>query len=153
MSSEIDKLYGNKVRIRVCGLCWRGDQLLMVKHKFDNHDFWALPGGGLEFGETLEFALKREFLEETGLAVQPQQFAFGCEFLGNPLHAIELYLNVAEVSGEVVTGYDPELQLIEAVQFLTPTEIKNIPDGLLHGIFRKCKDIRELRQLNGFYRI
>src|SRR5688572_29701526 len=104
MPSEIDKTYGNKVRIRVCGLCWRDDQLLMVKHQFGDRDFWAPPGGGLEFGESLEIALKREFLEETGLSIRSQQFAFGCEFLQDPLHAIELYFHVVEISGKLKIG-------------------------------------------------
>lgn len=153
MDSKIAEIYGNKVRIRLCGLCWDDGRLLMVRHKLDDKHFWAPPGGGLEFGESIEFALKREFFEETGLLIQPQRFAFGCEFMKDQLHAVELFFEVIRLSGDLVVGQDPELQLIDNVQFLTPSEIQSLPYEELHGIFRKCKDARALRELNGFYTI
>ncbi len=153
MDTEIAKIYGNRVRIRVCGLCWNGDRLLMVKHRMGNRDLWAPPGGGLEFGESIASALKREFLEETGLQIRPGKFQFGCEFFNEPLHAIELFFEVINLSGDLKTGYDPEIQLIDTVQFLTSKDIQNIPDEALHGILQKYKDVNVLRQLNGFYSI
>src|SRR5712671_4974585 len=36
---------------------------------------WSIPGGALEMGETLIAAVKRETLEETGLAVEPIEVA------------------------------------------------------------------------------
>jgi 8-oxo-dGTP diphosphatase len=33
---------------------------------------WSIPGGALELGETLEAAVRREVVEETGLSVEPQ---------------------------------------------------------------------------------
>ncbi len=36
--------------------------------------YWSLPGGLLETGETLEDAVAREVLEETGLIVKPVKF-------------------------------------------------------------------------------
>ncbi len=42
---------------------------LLLIHKIDN-DFWALPGGGMEIGESIAEAAVREVAEETGLAVE-----------------------------------------------------------------------------------
>lgn len=153
MYPEIAEIYGNKVRIRVCGLCWEQGSLLMVRHKMGNQDFWAPPGGGLEFGELLEDALRREVLEETGLYVEPEKFLFGCELVKNPLHAVELFFGVKKISGTLKRGYDPEIQVIDQVQFLTPSAIKNIPAGEVHGIFKMIGDANDLRHLTGFHRI
>jgi 8-oxo-dGTP diphosphatase len=153
MTAKIAEIYGNKVRLRVCGLCWQEDSLLLVKHQMGNSGFWAPPGGGLEYGEHLEDALKREFLEETGLEVAVEKFLFCCEFIKNPLHAVELFFEVKTLGGVLRSGYDPELQLIESTQFLSWKEIKGIPEKSLHGIINRCQDLDNLRQLRGFYSI
>jgi 8-oxo-dGTP diphosphatase len=152
MESEISSVYGNRVRVRVCGLCWRDGQLLMVNHKLPGkRDFWAPPGGGLEFGQTASEALTREFLEETNLTVTPGQFLFGCEFLQPPLHAVELFFEVTAGIGAVRTGADPELQIIREARFLSLPEINSLPPEHLHGIFRLAGNVSDLMALRGFY--
>jgi len=152
MSGEIAKIYGNRVRVRACGMCWSDDRLLLVNHRsLSNSNFWAPPGGGVEFGERLEIALKREFKEETGLEIGQPDFAFGCEFIEDPLHAVELFFSVLQTGGTLKTGYDPELQLIQDVRFLSDAEIRRIPADQLHGIFRVVRGTNDLRQLRGFY--
>ena len=153
MNPEIDEVYGNKVRIRVCGLYWEGESLLMVKHKFGEKDFWAPPGGGIEFGESIQSALKREFWEETGLRVKVQKFLFGCEFVKASLHAVELFFEVERVSGELTKGDDPELPLIQDVQFLTAEQLRSLPKDELHGMFGNYRNTETLRELSGFYSI
>lgn len=45
-------------------------RLLLVRRGHDPHaGLWSLPGGRVEDGETLERAVRREVLEETGLRV------------------------------------------------------------------------------------
>lgn len=153
MDSEIVKIYGNRVRVRVCGLCWEDERLLMVNHNLDNRDFWAPPGGGVEFGQSVEEALIREYKEETNLDIRVDGFLFGCEYIQPPIHSIELFYAVEQLSGKVKTGKDPEVQIIKSVQYMPYTEILQKPSELVHGIFRLTKSTDDLRKLTGFYRI
>jgi 8-oxo-dGTP diphosphatase len=154
MAAGITEIYGHKMRVRVCGLCWRNSDLLMVNHRGITHtDFWAPPGGGLEYGESVAACLKKEFAEETGLRISVGRFLFGCEFLQPPLHAIELYFDVTVEGGVLVKGDDPELPMIEEVRFLSPAELGSLPANTLHGIFSLVQTPGELKTLNGFIRI
>jgi 8-oxo-dGTP diphosphatase len=158
MSEDVGKLYGNRIRVRVCGLCLKDDALLMINHGgIGDGDFWAPPGGGIEFGQSIEETLIREFKEETGLIITPGEFKFGCEFINTPLHAIELFFTVHYKSGKITTGTDPEMtaenQIIKETKWISFTEIENIPFAHLHGVFGKCKTPREIVQLTGFWRI
>lgn len=57
--------------LAVDALVFAGDSILLVKRR--NPPFegcWALPGGFVEYGETVEDAVVREVHEETGLSVE-----------------------------------------------------------------------------------
>ena len=61
-------------RVAVRALVRRTGQLLLVESSDGD---LALPGGGVEPGESLEEALRREVLEETGAVVREVTGAFG----------------------------------------------------------------------------
>ncbi len=54
-------------RIRVSALLgWRG-RILLCRHEKPGREYWLLPGGGVDSGESLVDALRRELSEEVGI--------------------------------------------------------------------------------------
>lgn len=154
VSKEITEIYGGRVRLRVSGICFSGNRLLLVNHyKLYQHDFWAPPGGGVEFSVPLKENLIREFQEECRLQIEVKEFLFGTEFLSPPLHAVELFFAVDPVNGSPVVGDDPELSMITDVAYMSWDEISSLPRENTHGIFKDLKDLKDLNQIKGFYRI
>ena len=158
MDRTVQEIYGNRVRVRVNGLSWNGSQLLLVNHQgLYNHDFWAPPGGGLEFGQPAATNLEREFLEETGLRIQAGEFLFACEFIQPPFHAVELFFNVVVLGGNLVAGNDPEAgqkaQIIRQVKYLSESDIAAIPEKHMHGLFKMAKSKEKIEALRGYLKI
>lgn len=53
----------------------RGPILLVERGGHPLKGYWSLPGGLVETGESLDEAVRREVLEETGLKVKPLEMA------------------------------------------------------------------------------
>lgn len=157
IKNRIIEEFGNKLRIRVCGLLIEDDKILLVNHHSlnENGDFWAPPGGGMNYSESAEESLKREFQEEVGIDVDVVRFAFVHEYLSPPLHAIELFFVVNRVEGEINIGFDPEMkmdeQIIKDVKFKSYSDLKEIHRGSMHQVFFNFKSLREVQNGHGYY--
>lgn len=65
-----DRQYPERPIVGVGAVIVDDGRVLLIKRKFEPlKGHWSLPGGMVEVGETLEAALRREMLEETGLHV------------------------------------------------------------------------------------
>ncbi len=136
----LSEKYGGKIRVRVCGICEKNNNILLINHKAltFNDIFWTAPGGGVEFGESIENALKREFFEETGLEIQVGDFLGIFEFIENAFHAIELFYKVKIIGGKEKLGTDPELEYIifNEMKWMSKSEISNLKKTEKHKYFR-----------------
>lgn len=149
--------FHHKVRVRVCGLCFRDNQLLLLKHKGigKSTHLWSPPGGGLAFGEDLKTCLRREFMEEVKLDIQVNEFLFGNEYIDQKLHAIELFFHVSAVKNIPTLGSDPELpsdkQIITDCRFFDDQALNQVRPENKHNVFHHIHQISELLNLKGFY--
>lgn len=84
-----------KVRATAGAVIEKDGKVLLVKRNHEPFkDYWCLPGGHIDFGETAEQAIIREVKEETGLSFKPK-------FLG---YRDEIYPDI-NWHGEVLLFY------------------------------------------------
>jgi 8-oxo-dGTP diphosphatase len=83
--------------------------IVAVQHKRPERPepYWIFVGGGIEKGETIPEAGKREVLEETGLEVRISRLLYIREFYND--RNVEFYMLAEHLSGEITVGTDPEM--------------------------------------------
>jgi 4-nitrophenyl phosphatase len=69
--SASDPEYPDGPRVAVGAVVFREGRVLLVKRgKPPSEGLWAIPGGSVELGETLQVAAEREIMEETGIRIK-----------------------------------------------------------------------------------
>ncbi len=158
IQEEINQKYGKKLRVRVCGVLIEDEKVLLVHHRSlgAENSLWAPPGGGMEYGESAEAALKREFKEEVNLEIDIQQFLFVHEYLDPPLHGIELFFLVNRTAGQLSLGTDPEMtkknQLLTHTGFYSLERFKPNKLSELHYVLQHVNNLEELINLKGYFK-
>src|SRR5687767_9837062 len=64
---------------RIYGVLLREGRVLLTRSRFLKREFVNFPGGGVELGEPPIEALRREYSEETGLAIRPVRVLYASE--------------------------------------------------------------------------
>jgi 8-oxo-dGTP pyrophosphatase MutT (NUDIX family) len=109
-------LFKRPLTVGVRGICYdiEANNILLVKHIYSNG--WALPGGGVEVGESAHDALLREVEEEVGLICKKTQIlnAFHNNTISRRDHVI---IYCVEIWDEVQSHIRPKLEINKSSWF------------------------------------
>jgi ADP-ribose pyrophosphatase YjhB (NUDIX family) len=110
--------------IRVYGILITTDlQILVTEEMYRGMFMRKFPGGGLQWGEGLHVALKREIMEETGMEV-----AIGRHWYTS--------------SDCIISAFDPQLQVMAVYYEIKPTSVLQFPQGELNTQLDKTESFR-----------
>ena len=121
-----------------------GKLLLICRGKAPDPGFWAIPGGGLEIGETLQEAAEREIFEETGLKIRAGEPFYAFEIIERDdeekirFHYVIIDLKAEVIGGKLCPG-DDALD----VRWVSPRDMDGMPVSAktLDLISSKWKDL------------
>ena len=107
--------------------------ILLVKHTY--MPGWHLPGGGVKIGETMEEALNRELLEETGLKLKHVPKLMGAYANIQASNRDHILLYVCATTDELIEKRCG-LEISEAKFF----SIKRLPNDIDPGSNKRLKE-------------
>jgi 8-oxo-dGTP diphosphatase len=93
---------------RVRAIILKNDQLLTIKRVKTDSTYFVFPGGGVESGEGLEDAMKRECKEELGIDVSIVKKFVSERFDKGEIKQTEHFFICDIASGKLGTGNGPE---------------------------------------------
>ncbi len=120
-----------KMRISAKVICFNQEgKILLNKGKtlYQDKEFWCVPGGGVEEGESIYQAAEREVLEESGYRVKVDKIVFIQDYEhSNNERNVEIFL-VGKIDESVpqATEIDHEPRFFSEEQF---KHIKYLPEG------------------------
>ncbi len=129
------------LRVRVAALIQDAKgKVLLIQQKKNTSGYWLLPGGGIEFGESAEEALKRELKEELDLEVTKSSFLLVNESIdpNRKRHLIQLVFLIQVKA--LLPKLNPKEKAISGFGYFTNVEIQKMdlrPD--IKEYFKKKK--------------
>ncbi|MCW5697627.1 MAG: NUDIX domain-containing protein [Bauldia sp.] len=111
-----------------------GDSVLLVRHSYVPG--WYFPGGGVDPGETVAEAVRRELHEEAGVALtgEPELFGFYLNRIASVRDHVALFLCPAWTPA---VAHQPSREIVEAGFF----PLDRLPEGTTNATRRRLDEI------------
>ena len=133
--------YPEYPRAGVGAIVIKGGKVLLVKRAaLPNRNLWAIPGGMLELGETLQEGAEREIFEETGIRIKAGKPIYAFDFLERDQEGkILFHFLVVDLESEYLDGVIKAADDALDVRWASPKDCEDLP--LTKNTFKILNDL------------
>ena len=121
-------VYPDHPKVAVGAFVFREGKILLVRRgKPPAEGLWAIPGGRMKLGETLQEATEREILEETGLVIRAGQPVYTFDVIERDRDGrIRYHYVIVDLAAEYVRGsLRPGDDALEA-RWVSPADVAEL---------------------------
>lgn len=121
--------YPDAPRLAVGGVVIKDDRVLLVRRgKPPAFGEWAIPGGSVELGETLQQAVERELREETGITVRAGEICYTFEAVKwDDDGRVRFHYVIIDLAAEYLSGEPVPASDVTEAAWLTSRDLAGRP--------------------------
>ncbi len=124
----MEKSFPVAARVGVGAVIIREGRVLLVKRGGEPaKGLWAIPGGAVETGETLQAAAEREILEETGVVIRAGEPIFAFDLIEkDEAGALKFHYVIVDLRAEYVSGEPVAADDAADARWLAPRDLDTL---------------------------
>lgn len=128
MPAANDGHYPDQPQVAVGAIVFKDDRVLLVRRgKPPAEDLWAIPGGRVEIGETLQEAAEREILEETAIAIRARVPVYTFDVIERDARGrIRFHYVIVDMTADYVRGYPRAGDDASAARWISSDELATL---------------------------
>jgi ADP-ribose pyrophosphatase len=126
--SEKRNEYPNNPRVAVGAVVFHNNGVLLVRRgQPPSEDLWAIPGGSVKIGETLQEAAEREILEETHITIRAGEPVYTFDAIErDDSGKIRFHYLIVDLVADYVTGNPKAGDDAAEARWVTAQEINDL---------------------------
>lgn len=120
--------YPVEPRVGVGAITFKDGKVLLVKRGIEpSRGLWAIPGGTLKLGETLQECAAREILEETGITINVGDCVYVFDFIErDDQRKIKFHYVIVDFAADYLSGEAKGADDAEEARWFSPEDLEAV---------------------------